>query len=118
MKCKHIKADGQQCRANALTGSDFCYFHNPETKEKMLESSSKGGSKRIYPDLDEFHFTGKPEDLIKLLQDSINDLRTNRINERKATAINALTGGLMKAIELINLEERITDLENKLNERC
>ena len=38
--CRAIRTDGQPCQARALSGSDFCIWHNPdkreETKKKCL----------------------------------------------------------------------------------
>lgn len=41
-QCQYIKPDGDQCGANAVTGSDYCRHHPPdEESEKAVEAEGK-----------------------------------------------------------------------------
>ena len=48
MKCKYLKIDGNKCKAQAIKGSEYCFFHNPATRKKHLEASKKGGTRIHY----------------------------------------------------------------------
>jgi hypothetical protein len=41
--CASIKADGQRCRARAMSGSSFCYNHAPGRSAERKRNASKGG---------------------------------------------------------------------------
>ena len=47
-KCTAKRSDGSECQANAMTGSDLCFWHNPDAAEDRLDASSRGGSKRSF----------------------------------------------------------------------
>lgn len=44
-RCATIKANGQRCGAQAMTGYDQCYVHAPEMAEKRKKTNSKGGKR-------------------------------------------------------------------------
>ena len=46
--CQATRADGEACRAP--TGdSGYCFWHDPERREEMLEASRTGGSRKTLP---------------------------------------------------------------------
>ena len=44
-RCATIKANGQRCRAQAITGNEFCYVHAPELAETRKRNNRKGGQR-------------------------------------------------------------------------
>jgi len=48
--CKAIRNDGQMCQAAAVTGSDYCFWHDPGQRAAMLDASRRGGRGKM-PDL-------------------------------------------------------------------
>lgn len=44
--CQATRTDGQPCRANTQAGSDFCFWHDPAQRDRMLAASRKGGRNR------------------------------------------------------------------------
>ena len=44
--CKALRTDGSKCRAQALREGDFCFFHDPESRGKMVEAAGRGGARR------------------------------------------------------------------------
>jgi len=44
--CVATRVNGEPCNAYALSGSQFCYWHAPETAEQRQESRSRGGRAR------------------------------------------------------------------------
>ena len=44
-RCSTVKNDGEHRRAKALTGSSWCYFHDPESADERIAASRRGGEK-------------------------------------------------------------------------
>jgi hypothetical protein len=49
-KCKGKKRDGTPCNAWALTGSDYCFTHDPEKALERAEARKRGGYNRRAPE--------------------------------------------------------------------
>lgn len=43
--CSGIRADGSRCRAQAITGSEWCFNHHPDYEEARRRRASKGGKR-------------------------------------------------------------------------
>lgn len=46
MTCKATRNDGSPCKAQALPESGFCYWHDPERRQEMIEAARRGGERR------------------------------------------------------------------------
>ena len=47
-QCQGIRTDGQPC--GEIPGENaYCFWHDPERREEMLEASKKGGSRKALP---------------------------------------------------------------------
>lgn len=119
MQCKHTKDNGEQCNANAMTGSDFCFLHNPEiSEEDKKEAQTRGGQNRariIKEALPEIKIKTS-KDAVLLLTDTINRVRAGEMDTKIATTIGYLSGHLIKAYEVSDLEERFSRLEKTIEE--
>lgn len=125
MKCTKILETGEQCQANSMTNSEFCFSHNPETREQVIEAGRKGGQATYY---DKGLVKAEPIDILKdnraviyLLADTINRVRKVRgdgsIDIRTANCIGFLSSKLLEAQEKINLSERLDKLEETLQQQ-
>lgn len=116
MKCCYIKPDNEQCAANAMIGSKFCFSHNPETKEEKIAAVIKGGKalkknhNALLPVLLE-----QPKDTINLLTTTINEVRKGSIELKIANCVGYLSGHLIKAFEITDLEDRVSKIEKTIN---
>ena len=45
-ECIALRTDGSKCRAQALRGGDFCFFHDPDSRTSMIEAARRGGARR------------------------------------------------------------------------
>ena len=43
--CSSIRADGTRCRAQAITGSEWCFNHHPDYEDARRRRASKGGKR-------------------------------------------------------------------------
>lgn len=118
MKCTYIDSNNNQCQANAMRNSAYCFVHNPNTKEEHALAVRKGGkaSRR-----DRLHLvpvsTRKPEEVVNLLEETINGIRTGTIPPQIANTIGFLCGHLLKAMEASDLDKRLEVIERVVLER-
>ena len=118
--CEKTKRNGQKCRAMAMEGSRYCFFHNPTTRKTRKAAQQRGGQANgpmVLPadaaDLP-LH-SGK--DVAVFLAESINQVRKGQLSPKIAGAVGYLTGLLMKALETTDIEERLTKVEKVLETR-
>lgn len=116
--CKQAKADGSHCEAKPMKGSDYCFTHNPTTKDARLEASAKGGSvtKQELQLLTDSLDLKDPNNTLILLADTIHRIRKVKddgsMDIKTANAIGFLSSKLIEAQKLISLEARLSRLEN------
>lgn len=118
MQCKYIK-NKKRCGAYAMNDSDFCFSHNPEAKELKQLAVIKGGkvSKRSLGVLLPAVSIEEKKDVIPFLVSVINELRTGKIDNRKANALAYVGGVLIKAYELAEMEDRLEKIEKVVLEK-
>ena len=125
-KCKAINKNGNPCQANAQTGKDYCFIHDPEKAEAVKAAQTKGGSSLKVIDPKQFKpwrgmggdvtvlQSPTPQDIVNLLADTIDEVKTGQIDPRVANAVGYLAGSILKAVELNTFEERLAALEEAL----
>ena len=42
-RCAAIKANGERCKADAMSGAEWCYSHHPDRAEQRSRNASRGG---------------------------------------------------------------------------
>jgi hypothetical protein len=112
-KCKYIFDDGERCNAYSLKEKDFCFSHDPGSKEQKALAVRAGGlSKQI-------KITGEleairvetPGDVIKLLGATICEVREGRLPTQIANTIGFLSGHLLRAFELSETEAKVEEVK-------
>lgn len=110
MKCEKIKGDGQQCDANAVKESEYCYFHNPDiSDEEKREAQSNGGKTKaltLKDPLPEIKLA-TPDDAVMLIADTIKRVRAGELDIRTANCLGFLSDKLLKAFEVSQLNSRV-----------
>ncbi|MFA6427226.1 MAG: hypothetical protein WCW16_02140 [Candidatus Magasanikbacteria bacterium] len=116
MRCNYIKFNNKQCLASAMKNSRFCFIHNPETKKERREAILRGGrmSKKNRSRLPPV-IINKPKDVVVLLATTINEVRSGLIELKIANCLGYLSGHLIKAMEVSDLGERVSKIEETLN---
>lgn len=118
--CQAKKADGAGCQAAALPDSEFCFFHDPGQAEKRHDARSFGGSQNRMKTLSADHPDMKVEscqDIVKLMTETINQVRKGDLDPRVANAVGYLANVLIKALDVGDLEKRMEDLESAILNR-
>jgi hypothetical protein len=111
-KCTQILESGDQCGAYARHGKALCFRHDPESRGLSLEASRKGGLvKELTLDTPlESIPVSTSKDVVMLLAQTINEVRAGTLDPRIATTIGYLSGHLIKAFEVAELEDKIAEL--------
>lgn len=116
-KCKHRKGN-RHCKNYALTGDDYCFFHSPKKAKERAEAQRKGGKKALAEKkriLEQSNIQIKnTSDVVKLLNETINQVRTGEIEVKIANAVGYLSGICLKALEQGDIEKRLEALEDKV----
>ena len=115
MQCQFIKSNQNQCKANAMRDSEFCFTHNPKAEEAKRAAVIKGGEspKKNYNPLRPIKLNSN-KSVVNLLATTINEVRQGEIDLRVANCIGYLSRHLIKALETANLEERICEIEKMI----
>jgi hypothetical protein len=114
-RCKFKKGD-RRCKNYALVGDDYCFFHSPRKARERAEAQRKGGKaalakKKRLLEKSNVHIK-KTSDVVKLLNDTINQVRTGEIEVKVANAVGYLSGICLKALEQGDIEKRLEVLED------
>ena len=118
--CEAVKPDGSQCRAAALSGTAFCFFHDPLRADERREAQALGGRQNSAKTL---HATAPDvkidncRDIIALLSDTINQVRKGAIDARVANSVGYLANIAFRAFEQREIEERLETVEALLKGR-
>src|SRR3989339_789496 len=80
-QCSFIKPNGKLCGAWAMENSEFCFTHNPETKDLRKEAVIKGGkgNKKETHSLDLIRVENS-KDVVDLIVKTENEYRRNQRN--------------------------------------
>ncbi len=118
--CEKIKPDGQKCRAIAIMGSRYCFFHDPASAKARKAAQRQGGQANgsaVLPGdaADIPLHSGK--DVAAFLGETINQVRKGQVSPRIASTAGYLSSLLMKALETSELEERLARVERALQKR-
>jgi hypothetical protein len=118
MICGGKTVSGGSCKANAMSSSNYCFTHNPATKDQHRAATIKGGlfspSKADVAVLPAMKLS-TIHDIADVLADTINRVRT--VNKdgsmpiQTANAIGHLAGKLIEARKIADLESRLAKLE-------
>jgi hypothetical protein len=104
-KCQNVKRDGQQCQANPMANSNFCFFHDPSKAKARAAARRAGGIQRsrrvavLPPDTPD-----RPArncvDLVELLSDMINKTLRGELDPKISYAVGYLVSIQAKVSEV------------------
>lgn len=99
-----------------MRDSEFCYYHNPNVTDEAKRISRRKGGLTNKPK--SIHLEPLPlktsDDVLVLLADTINKVRSGDMDIRIANTLGYLSMQLLKAMDNITIEKRISLLEDKL----
>ncbi|NTU49851.1 MAG: hypothetical protein HGA87_02995 [Desulfobulbaceae bacterium] len=111
LKCSHIFEDGRQCDAYARTGKTLCFSHDPESREAKLEAVTKGGKANgVVEPLTPIEMKSL-DDVVTLLIQTLNEVRSGAIEQKRATTVGFLCGQLLKAYQATRDTQQLDEIE-------
>ena len=120
MQCSFIKQDGTQCNANAMSGLDYCYTHNPDiSDEEKKEAQTNGGANRALTLKEPLPVLpiANQDDAVLLVADTINRVRAGKLDIRTANCLGFLADKLLKALEASQTNDKLEKIERLLTQR-
>ncbi len=116
MNCKFTKDSGSVCKAKAAKGSDYCFFHDPASKEDLELAVRNGGlnSRKNSLDLPQ-RVIRTPRDVVLVLEETLNHLRAGNIHPNYSNSIFIGCSTLLKAYEQSEVMQRLEAMEERIN---
>jgi hypothetical protein len=118
--CRAIKANGEPCRSPALTGSDFCLFHDPARSEEVEEARRLGGLRRrrerTVSTIYDFQGLRSIADILRVLESVVTDTLSLDNSVERSRALAQLSEIARRCL-VYNQEERLQLLEAALQSR-
>jgi hypothetical protein len=120
MQCSFIKTGNIPCQAKAIADSEHCYFHSTKIDESERKAAQSRGGKAnaitIQNPLPPVSIQGV-QDVVKLLESTINDVRAGQLDVKIGNCIGVLSGQLIKALEMANIATRLEVVERAIFEK-
>lgn len=110
--CKATTNAGKPCPAPAVENC-LCFFHADPAR--AAELGRKGGrrNRRTYEsDMKEVAAPQNAADVTAILADAMAEIRAGKMDPKLGTTLGYLGTSLLKAIEMSDLEQRLTALES------
>ena len=116
MKCLNTNEKGKKCRAFAINNSEYCFRHDPASKDTALLASKKGGENRqLYDTYGKWVKINTPRDIKKILSEAINQVRTGDMpSSSPANALAYLSKCWLDAHDRSDITEKLDKLDEKL----
>lgn len=117
--CKHVRGSGEPCKAYAISGSDYCFWHSPDAATIRNQARKKGGlNRRSGKRSSHGPYSIKTvHDVMRILEDTVNDACALENSHTRARTIGYLCQIAIKGLEVGELEERLYALETRPAEK-
>ena len=120
-QCRGINASRTPCLALPMSGSDYCFTHDPNIVEQRQEAHRRGGanSRAVSPEVQEDWKDIRiktPADLQRFLSKVLNLTASGQIPSHCANALGVLSNAWSKCYEVAELSDRVSELEEILEE--
>ncbi len=116
-QCAAVRPGGQRCRAQALPGRALCFAHDPENRERASEARRKGGANSANTVRAGKHIPRDMKELTRRLLEAIDQVHRGELMPDQARAMASLAGAVCRVYEVGEVEQRIADLEARLETR-
>ena len=115
-RCTAKTKRGLPCKGWAVSGSDFCFVHDPSLAKERAAARSKGGRARHGRRIGQTGagdpvILGDVGAVVRLLERVINDALSLENSLQRARTVGSLAGVVLKGLEVGELEDRVSALE-------
>jgi len=119
-KCKSKTASGQPCQAQAITGSDFCFTHDPASAAARQAARKQGGLRNRVGHSDGANLPAQVktiDDVLKILDYALQEALPLENSVQRGRLLVSIAGAFTEAIRAGELENRLAALEAALKMR-
>lgn len=114
--CNFIKKDGANCNARPVKGSEYCFRHNKDLKEQVIQASRKGGlNRRLQGSYGDAVNLATPKDVTRFLGLVINNVWMGKIPVQVGTSMGFLTRCWLDAYDASDTNVRLKEIERRLD---
>ncbi len=115
-ECSGIKADSGRCKAQAITGSSWCFNHHPDYEEQRRRRAFRGGKRggRGRPSSELARLQGRFEELAEQVLSGEVERGVGAVAAQLLNGARACVATRLKAIEQEDILERVEELETIL----
>ncbi len=117
-RCSFLRPDGTACQAYAVTGREFCFFHDPELRAERLAAASRGGKGRKKPDpllfLEELDLSD-PEGIQCALGEAFLAVRSGRLDPRRGNCLALIGNALLRWIQQREMQEQMDLVQEQVD---
>ena len=114
--CQAVTADGRGCRSFAVNEKGWCYIHDPEKAAQRTEARSKGGKHSARASRIDKLMPPRLKPVYALLERSMAEVYKGNLKPATGTALAAIARACVAVLEAGELEERVRDMETKLQD--
>ena len=112
-ECSANKPNGARCKARAMTGSRWCYSHDPATAAQRKRNAAKGGrTGGLGRPSSASEVVELREKLRQLAEDTLN----GRIEVNVAAVVNQIYNSQLRALEQQRRNRETDELAEKVEE--
>jgi hypothetical protein len=113
--CEATNSRGLPCEMPAVTGSAFCFAHDPERAADRREARRQGGLNRRSAISGEPVNISTSADVLDLIGLAVGDTLAQENSANRSRALATLLQVALRALEVGNQEERLARLEGLLD---
>ena len=121
MKCAGKNKRGEPCGMAPLTGSEWCFAHDPARGRDRAKARKKGGHNRRTPKVSQIDAEQvclrTVEAVQELLEGAVADTLGQENSAQRSRTLGYLAGLALKALEVGELEQRMAALEQLVAQR-
>ena len=112
--CQATRKDGRPCTIRALTGSRFCFAHDPAKAEARDAARRRGGRGKARIARVERLVPGTLRPVLTLLLTTLTETHAGTITPAQAGALSAVAGAIVKVYQAGVVEDRLAELEAQI----
>ena len=112
--CQATRKDGRPCSVRALTGSAWCFAHDPERAAQRAEARRKGGRGKARLARVERLVPGTLRPVLALLLTTLEETHRGDLDPKVAGALAAVAGAVCRVYQAGVVEDRLAELEAQI----
>ncbi len=113
-RCSATRANGDQCRAQALPGHELCWAHDPSHRAKAAEARKAGGKNSSRAARIEARTATGVKDISRILESAMGRVYSGTMKPAQGAALASMAGAWIKLREVGEVDERLAELERRL----